>query len=63
RATIISIYSLFISVSTILCTYLFGILSDRMGLNAALFLSLITALISSIPFKKAMALEKEVSIE
>ncbi len=63
RATIISIYSLFISVSTILCTYLFGILSDRMGLNAALFLSLITALISSIPFKKAMVLEKEVSIE
>ncbi|WP_083837410.1 MFS transporter [Thermoanaerobacter siderophilus] len=59
RATIISIYSLFISVSTILCTYSFGVLSDKKGLYAALFLSLITALISSIPFKRAIGLEKE----
>ncbi|HBT49074.1 MFS transporter [Caldanaerobacter subterraneus] len=62
RATIISIYSLFISVSTILCTYSFGVLSDKKGLYAALFLSLITALISSIPFKRAIGLEKELCL-
>jgi MFS family permease len=59
RATIISIYSLFISISTILCTYSFGVLSDRKGLYAALFLSSITALVSSIPFKWSIYCEKE----
>ncbi len=59
RATIISTYNQFISVSTILATYLFGFVSDSAGLHAALLLSTIVCIISSLFFVLLLKFREE----
>ncbi|MBI4721945.1 MAG: MFS transporter [Candidatus Stahlbacteria bacterium] len=47
RATILSTYSLIISISTIICTYLFGFFSTQYGFSAALSLSILSVIVSA----------------
>lgn len=50
RATILSTYSVIISISTIICTYLFGFFSTAYGLSVALSLSVLSVLVSTVFF-------------